>query len=191
MPFSPLFSRLYSHSAFLSQSLIHLPIFSHSIISYSNILLLSPNHSITSSLAHSLFSYPLSNDISLSPILYLTLSLLLSPSFSFFLNYSHTLQWRQNDHGGVSNHQPHGCLLNRLFRRRSKKTSKLRVTGFCAGNSPGTGEFPAQMTSYAEDVSIWLRHHDWLSQADEARSHLHTMGISVSRDCNATQITAY
>ena len=71
-----------------------------------------------------------------------------------------TLRWRHNDHAGVSNHQPHGCLLNRLFRRKSKKTSKLRVTGLCAGNSPGTGEFPAQMASYAENVSIWWRHHD-------------------------------
>ena len=43
------------------------------------------------------------------------------------------LRWRHNDHAGVSNHQPHGCLLNRLFRRKSKKTSKLRVTGLCAG----------------------------------------------------------
>ena len=34
-----------------------------------------------------------------------------------------SLHWRHNDHDGVSNHQPHGCLLNRLFRRRSKKTS--------------------------------------------------------------------
>ena len=34
-------------------------------------------------------------------------------------------------------------------------TSKLRVTGLCAGNSPMTGEFPAQMASYAESVSIW------------------------------------
>ena len=24
---------------------------------------------------------------------------------------------------------------------------------------PGTGEFPAQMASYAENVSIWWRHH--------------------------------
>ena len=32
----------------------------------------------------------------------------------------HSLRWRHNDHAGVSNHQPHGCLLNRLFRRRSK-----------------------------------------------------------------------
>ena len=42
---------------------------------------------------------------------------------------------------------------------RLKKTSKLRVTGLCAGNSPVTGEFPAQMASYAENVSIWWRHH--------------------------------
>ena len=69
------------------------------------------------------------------------------------------LRWRHNDHAGVSNHQPPGCLLNRLFRRKSKKTSKLRVTGLCAGNSPGIGEFPAQMASYAENVSIWWRHH--------------------------------
>ena len=53
-----------------------------------------------------------------------------------------SLHWRQNDHDGVSNHQPHGCLLKRLFRRRSKKTSKLRVTGLCAGNSPGPGNSP-------------------------------------------------
>ena len=72
----------------------------------------------------------------------------------------HTLRWRHNDHAGVSNHLPHGCLLNRLFRRKSKKTSKLRVTGLCAGHSPGTGEFPAQMASYAENVSIWWRHHE-------------------------------
>ena len=70
-----------------------------------------------------------------------------------------SLRWRHNDHAGVSNHQPHGCLLNRLFSRKSKKTSKLRVTGLCAGNSPGTGEFPAQMASYAENVSIWWRHY--------------------------------
>ena len=74
--------------------------------------------------------------------------------------YTKTLRWRHNDHAGVSNHQPHGCLLNRLFRRKSKKTSKLRVTGLCAGNSPGTGEFSAQMASCAENVSIWWRHHD-------------------------------
>ena len=50
--------------------------------------------------------------------------------------YMSPLRWGHNDHDNVSNHQPHGCLLNRLFRRTSKKTSKLRVTGLCAGNSP-------------------------------------------------------
>ena len=81
------------------------------------------------------------------------------------------LHWRHNDHDGVSNHQPHGCLLNRLFRRRSKKTSKLRVTGLCAGNSPGTGEFPAQMASNAEKVSIWWRHHDKCVWVWETHTH--------------------
>ena len=70
-----------------------------------------------------------------------------------------SLEWRHYGHDSVSNHQPHDCLLNPLLRRRSKKTSKLRVTGLCAGNSPGTGEFPAQMASNAENVSIWWRHH--------------------------------
>ena len=65
-----------------------------------------------------------------------------------------SLRWRHNGPGSVSNHQPHYCLLKRLFRRRSKETSKLRVTGLCAGNSPGTGEFPEQMASNAENVSI-------------------------------------
>ena len=69
------------------------------------------------------------------------------------------LQWRHNEYDNFSNHQPHDCLLNRLFSRRLKKTSKLHVTGLCAENSPGTGEFPAQMASYAENVSNWWRHH--------------------------------
>ena len=70
-----------------------------------------------------------------------------------------SLRWRHNGYDGVSDHQPHNCLLNRLFGCRSKKTSKLRVTGLCAGNSPETGEFPAQMVSNAENGSIWWRHH--------------------------------
>ena len=42
-----------------------------------------------------------------------------------------TLEWRHDDRDGVSNHQRLDCLLNRLFGRRSKKTSKIRVTGIC------------------------------------------------------------
>ena len=54
-----------------------------------------------------------------------------------------TLQWRHNGRDSVSNYQPHDCLLNHLFRRRSKS----------AGNSPETGEFPAQVACNAENVS--------------------------------------
>ena len=96
------------------------------------------------------------------------------------------LLWRHNGRAGVSDHQPHDCLLNRSFRPR--KTSKLRVTGLFAGNSPVTDEFPAwpvtwkmfpfddfivltifpchyvtgvfpiQMASYAESIFMLWRH---------------------------------
>ena len=50
-------------------------------------------------------------------------------STAFEMPYG-TLQWRHNERDGVSNHRL-DCLLSRLFRRRSKKTSTLRVTGLC------------------------------------------------------------
>ena len=70
-----------------------------------------------------------------------------------------TLHYRHNERDSVPNNQHNDCLLNRLSRRRSKKISKLRVTGLCAGNSPVTGEFPTQRASNAENVVIWWRHH--------------------------------
>ena len=89
------------------------------------------------------------------------------------------IKWRHNGRNGVSNHQPHHCLLNRLFRRRSKKTSKFHVTGLCAGNSPVTGGFPAQKASNAEKISIWWRHHDiYLSVGIPPCSHGLRPGIS-------------
>ena len=88
-------------------------------------------------------------------VIYMVTSL---PNVLAIYGFALTLLWRHNDR--VSNHQPHDCLLNRLLRRRLKKTSNLRVAGLCAGNSPGTGEFPAQMVSNAENVSIWWRHHE-------------------------------
>ena len=65
-----------------------------------------------------------------------------------------SLLWRHDGWDDVSNHQPRDCLQNRLFMRRSKRTSKLCVTGLCAENSPVTGEFPAQKASNAENVSF-------------------------------------
>ena len=49
------------------------------------------------------------------------------------------LQWRHNERDGVSNHRCLDCLLEPMFRRR-QKTSKLRVTSLCNGNSPATGQ---------------------------------------------------
>ena len=60
-----------------------------------------------------------------------------------------------NGHNGVSNHQPHHCLLNRLFRCRSKKISQLRVTDLCAGNSPVTCElWPVTQKMFSSDDVI-------------------------------------
>ena len=70
-----------------------------------------------------------------------------------YIGYVFVLQWRHNRRNGVSNHLLHHCLLNRLFKRRPKKSSKLRVTGVCAGNSPVTG-----------NVSIWGRRHGNLTR---------------------------
>ena len=56
---------------------------------------------------------------------------------------------------------PASWLFNRLFKRRSKKTAKLRVTGLCEGNSPVTGEFPPQRASNAENVSNWWRQYEY------------------------------
>ena len=67
-------------------------------------------------------------------------------------DYTNTSQWHHNGRDGVANHQPRDCLLNHLFRRKSKKTWNLRVTGLCAGNSPMTGD--------ADNVSISRCHHE-------------------------------
>ena len=50
----------------------------------------------------------------------------------------------------VSNHRRLYCLLNRLFRRRSKKASKLRATGLCGGKFTGDRWIPRTKASNAE-----------------------------------------
>ena len=64
-----------------------------------------------------------------------------------------SLQWRHNDRDGFWNHQRLDCLLN--------KKSKLRVTGLCEGNSPVTGEFPAQRTSNAVFFHLMMSSCGW------------------------------
>ena len=97
-----------------------------------------------------------------------------------------SLQWRHNGRDSVLNHRPHDCLLNRLFRRRSKKTSKLRVTDLCAANSPGTGEFPAQKASnrkmfpFADVIMLTprpLAHHHHYYHYYHCYRHCHLDGL--------------
>ena len=72
--------------------------------------------------------------------------------------FSHTLQWRHNERGGVSNHQPHSYLLNRLFSRRLKKTSKLPSLAFVGGihrwpvNSAHKGPVTRKMFPFDEVI---------------------------------------
>ena len=65
------------------------------------------------------------------------------------------------ERNGMSNHRRLYCLLNCLCRRRSKKTSKLRVTSLWEGNPTVTGGFPSERASNPKNVSMWWRHLDW------------------------------
>ena len=83
-----------------------------------------------------------------------------------------SLQWHHNERDHVSNNRRLDCLLNCLYRCRSKKTSKLLVTGLCEGNSPWPvnssrkGPVTRKMFPF-DDVIIfcvdrWLR-EGWIS----------------------------
>ena len=65
-------------------------------------------------------------------------------------------QWRHTGRYGISNHRRLDCLLNRLFRCRSMKTSKLRVTGLSPVDSPHKGPSNAEMFPF-DDVIIRLK----------------------------------
>ena len=97
------------------------------------------------------------------------------PSF-----YHKALQWRHNEHDGVSNHQHLDRLLSCLFRHTSKKTSKHCITGFAREthqwlvNSPHKGpvtwnKFPFDdVTMIAQKYKLLQAFHangPWSSQA--------------------------
>ena len=69
-----------------------------------------------------------------------------------------TLQWHYKEHDGVSHHQLLDCLLNCLFRSRSRLTSKLCITGICEGDLSVTSGFPSQRSSKVENIYIYWRH---------------------------------
>ena len=74
-----------------------------------------------------------------------------------------TLWWRHNGHDGVSNHQPHDCLLNRLFRLRSKKHQSSASLAFVRGihrwlvNSPHKWQVTWKMFPF-NDVIMEMNH---------------------------------
>ena len=92
------------------------------------------------------------------------------------IGFRTALQWRRNDHDGVPNHQPHGCLLNRLFRRRSKKTPKLRVTGLLWGihrgpvNSPHKWPVTRKMFPFDDVIMISVAINHWNIKCWDIRS---------------------
>ena len=73
-------------------------------------------------------------------------------------------QWRHNGRDGVSNHQPHDCLLNRLFRRRSRKTSNSAPLAFVREihlwlvNSPHKWTITRKMFPFDDFILLWCRH---------------------------------
>ena len=88
------------------------------------------------------------------------------------------LQWRHYERDGVSNYRRLDCLINLLFRRRQKKTSKLRVTDLCGGihrwtlNSPHKWPVTRKILPFNDAIinitwyliqyySYWLRTKIW------------------------------
>ena len=76
------------------------------------------------------------------------------------LSHNKTLRWRHNGCDGVSNQRPHDCLLNVYSAADQSKHHSSASLVFVRGILPGAGEFPAQMASHAENVSLRWRHHD-------------------------------
>ena len=98
---------------------------------------------------------------------------------NYILQYTHYSYIMNHDGGdGISNHLHLDYLLNRLFRCRSKKTSKLCITGLCEGKL--SGEFPSQRASNRKNVIIWWSHHIYDGITYPCTKHLHLPHIFTS-----------
>ena len=70
-----------------------------------------------------------------------------------------SLRWRHNGCDGVSNHQPHDCLLNRLFRRRSKKHRSASLAferGIHRGPMNSPHKWPVTRKCFHLMTSSWI-----------------------------------
>ena len=79
-----------------------------------------------------------------------------------------TLQWRHNERDGVSNHKPHDCLLNRLFKAKIKENIKAPRHWPLWGEFTGNRWIPRTKGQYREKCfhlmtsswSLYECHHD-------------------------------
>ena len=63
----------------------------------------------------------------------------------------------------ASHFTPSQLLFQQFDQDNNKETLKIHIIGHSVGGLhwlPVTGEFPTQRASYAENVSIWWRHHE-------------------------------
>ena len=94
-----------------------------------------------------------------------------------------SLQWRHIGRYSVSNHQPHGCLLNRLFRRRSKKTSNSASLAFVWGihrgpvNSPHKWPVTRKMFPFDNVIMMMVT---WVDVRDSDRSDFRPVCVSLT-----------
>ena len=99
-----------------------------------------------------------------------SLMLYVTYSWQWHFEYCSLWQWRHNQRDGVSKHQPYDCLLNRLFRRRSRKHQSSASLAFVRGvhrwpvnslhKGPATRKmFPfddvIMLYSCVQEVALW------------------------------------
>ena len=76
------------------------------------------------------------------------------------------LQRRHNERNGASNHRRLDCVLNRIFKRQSKKTSKLHVMSSMRGihrwpvDSSQKEPVPRKMFPFDEVIMLWDELHE-------------------------------
>ena len=105
----------------------------------------------------------------------------------YYFQLTWPLQWRHSERNGVSNQRRPDCLLNRLFRRRSKEISKLRVTGLCEGiprspvDSPHKGPVTRKMFPFDDIVMVTHLHGEATSPNSVLRA-LSVIGAPVEME---------
>ena len=84
---------------------------------------------------------------------------------SYLLIQDVTLQWRQNEHDGLSNNQPHDCLLSVYSDADQRKHQSSASLAFVRGihrwpvNSPHKGPVTRKMFPF-DDVIMSFKVHD-------------------------------